>query len=131
MWRQSRERLQTIFATLFTPPDLATRRAHNFLEDDTLVLFRTAATIVGDDLDILLEAVRPVATPHVVRLVLFVAGTAAPGLRATIHWGDYADSVSVDERGRAQFSPLPLASIVDEAGERIIADLQLVLERVS
>lgn len=125
-WQVLFDQLQQL---LFPTPDLVYRRAAPLLEDESIILLHDEVTIADQPVEALLEAVRPVEQPELLRLQLLAAAeTPLPPLQASLHWGVYAHTAVLDAYGRAHFPPLRLDDILDEAGQLRAADLRLVLE---
>ncbi|MCL4266949.1 MAG: hypothetical protein KJ069_27465 [Anaerolineae bacterium] len=125
-WQVLFDQLQQL---LFPTPDLVYRRAIPLLEDESIILLHDEVTIADQPVEALLEAIRPVEQPELLRLQLLAAAeTPLPPLQASLHWGSYAYTAVLDAYGHAHFPPLRLDDILDEAGQLRAADLRLVLE---
>lgn len=125
-WQVLFDQLQQL---LFPTPDLVYRYAAPLLEDESVILLHDGVTIADQSVETLLEAIRPVEQPELLRLQLLTAAeTPLPPLQASLRWGGYAHTAVLDAYGRAHFPPLRLDDILDEAGQLRATDLQLVLE---
>ncbi|MBK8904557.1 MAG: hypothetical protein IPM53_25485 [Anaerolineaceae bacterium] len=115
---------------LFSSPGLAYRGVVAPLEDESFLVLHDEVEVSGQLLEVLLEAVHPVARPETWRLQVFVASQAkqpAATIQASISWGLYVETAVLDKYGRAHFPPLHLESFLDESGQVQVGDLQLVL----
>lgn len=115
-------------AVLFPAPDLAFRSAASLLEDESIILLHRLATIDGQEVETVLEAILRVEQPDMLRLQATAVTEPQPPLQATLRWGPYAHTAVLDAYGRANFPPMPLDMIVDEQGRWRAEDLQLLLE---
>ncbi|MBP6469729.1 MAG: hypothetical protein KBE23_07475 [Chloroflexi bacterium] len=116
-------------ALLFPAPDLAFRSAAPLLEDESIILLHHLATIDGQEVETVLEAILRVAQPDTLRLQATAVGEPSlPPLQVTLRWGTYGHTAVLDAYGRAKFPPMPLDMIVDEQGRWRAEDLQLLLE---
>jgi hypothetical protein len=131
------ERWRAIWKLLFTqwqprlfPTDgLAYRRATPWLEDKSSIILHDEVQIAQQVVEVVLEVIRSVEKPEILRLYLLAASEKPlPPLQVTLQWGGYAHMAVIDDYGRAQFPPLSLDVILDEAGEPRPTDLQLILE---
>jgi hypothetical protein len=85
---------------------------------------------------VVLEAVRLITVPDQLQLHIAVGVTPdqaaatdrLPDMRARLIWGAYDQAVTITQRGRATFPPLPLNLVLDETHQRITSDLRLVVE---
>jgi len=133
-WQAALEQLQQIFfaADQFQP----VYRSADFLEDNWFTLFRDEIDIDQLRANVVLEAVRLMTAPDQLQLHIAVGLTPdwtatpqrLPDIRAHLTWGTYDQTVLITQRGRAVFPPLPLNLILDEAAQRITADLRLIVE---
>lgn len=115
---------------LFPSPDFAYRRAAALLEDESFFVLHEEVEVSGQLLEVMLEAVRPVARPEILRLQVLVASEGkqpAAAMQASLSWGRYAETAVLDKYGQAQFPPLRLELFLDESGQVNMGDLQLVL----
>ncbi len=135
LWRLAWERPATYLQSLLLDTLLTSRPIHraltNFLEDDRLMLVDDTVEIAGDELGVLLEAVRPAAAPDALHLSLLITAETASSLQATIEWGAFRETAVVKAFRRVTFPPLPLADVVDEIGQQIAAALCLTVEPVA
>jgi hypothetical protein len=51
-----------------------------------------------------------------------------PQMQASVTWGRYAASVVPDDFGQARFPLAPLETVLDESGQFLPVDFQLLLE---
>ncbi len=125
-WNLLFDQLQQL---LFPAPDLVYRRAAPLLEDESIILLHEVAAINKQQVEAVLEAIRPVAQPEILRLQLMAAGEEPlPSMQATLRWGSYTQTAVLDTYGRAHFPPLSLDDILDESGQMESGALHLVLE---
>jgi hypothetical protein len=88
---------------------------------------------VGEEqYSVLLEVMQSLETPEQLQLSLLVAinlpaSDETAALQARLQWGSYKDTLTLDQYGRGRFVPVPLPAILDEAGKKIITDLELEL----
>jgi hypothetical protein len=135
VWRQAAEQLQSLFFES-NQDRFAYRIAENYLEENWMPMLRDEIEVDGIRYDVYLEVSTLDLKPESLELSLAVTLTpslvdvaARPSaLRASISWGDYVETVSFSEEDRVTFPPLPLAMILDESGQKISTDLQLILE---
>lgn len=130
-WRVSWQLLQEQLTHLFTPVELAYRSDHLDLEDKSTVLLRSQVELDDIQLDVLLEAVRPVDEPDHLHLHLSTASLTEahlPAMQALLQWGEVKQTAVIDKYGRVRFRPLPLEKVLDDVRQTFRADLQLVLE---
>jgi len=124
-WKLLFDQLQQL---LFPAPQLAFRSAASLLEDESVILLNDEQMVDGQLVEVILEAVRPIDQPDVLRLqVMAGAAETLPAIQATLHWGAYQQTAVLDVYGRAQFPPLPQDDLFDEAGRLRAEDLQLIL----
>ncbi len=134
VWQAALDQIQQIFfsADQFQPA----YRSDDYLEDAWFTLFRNEIDIDQAHVSVVLEAVRLIATPDQLQLHIAVGVTPdptatpdrLPDLRAQLMWGAYDQAVTITQRGRATFPPLPLKLVLDETHQRITSDLQLIVE---
>ncbi|MCI0398284.1 MAG: hypothetical protein L0332_28940 [Chloroflexi bacterium] len=131
VWDQSVEQMETIFQQ----SNLAGQPAHyseeKLLDDDGLTLLRSQVTVAGLELDVRLDAWRSPANPPALELLLAVldykAQLAHCCLQASIQWGEYQATATLDRYGLARFPALLLKMILDEPGAKVAAGLRLNL----
>ncbi|HRQ40156.1 MAG TPA: hypothetical protein PLD25_19775 [Chloroflexota bacterium] len=125
-WKVLVAQLQQLF---FPTTDFVYRRAAPLLEDESIILLHDEVMIDQQLVETMLEAIRPVGQPEILRLQLMAAGEAPlPPLQASLHWGVYAHTAVLDAYGRAHFPPLSLDDLLDATGQLRAADLHLILE---
>ncbi|MBK9613849.1 MAG: hypothetical protein IPO34_21220 [Dehalococcoidia bacterium] len=76
-------------AVLFPAPDLAFRSAASLLEDESIILLHRLATIDGQEVETVLEAILRVEQPDMLRLQATAVTEPQPPLQATLRWGPY------------------------------------------
>ncbi len=106
----------------------------DLLSEQNVTLLEDAFAVAGLQLDILLEANVDIENPDAPTLSLSVAafsGTEPPPLQAILTWGAYQATAVLDTYGQAFFPPLAVATVLDETGQVISADLHLVLQPAS
>jgi hypothetical protein len=128
-WRVRWELLAAQVQQILFPTDHLVWRSAPLLEDESMVLLHDLITVGEQQVETILEGVRPITEPEMLRLqVTAVTDHAPPPLQATLHWGNYSATALLDTYGCAFLPPLPLADLVDEAG-RLRADaLHFLLE---
>lgn len=128
-WRVRWELLAAQVQQLLFPPSNLAWRSAPLLEDESIVLLHDLISVGGQEVETILEGIRPVAGPEMLRLqATAVTEHAPPPLQATLQWGDYSATALLDDYGCAYFPPISLAELVDEAG-RLQADaLHFLLE---
>ncbi|MBI5567769.1 MAG: hypothetical protein HY870_22910 [Chloroflexi bacterium] len=134
VWQAALDQIQQIFfsADQFQPA----YRSDDYLEDAWFTLFRNEIDIDQAHVSVVLEAVRLIATPDQLQLHIAVGVTPdqaattdrLPDLRAQLIWGTYDQAVTITQRGRATFPPLPLNLVLDETHQRVASDLRLIVE---
>jgi hypothetical protein len=134
VWQAALDQIQQIFfsAAQFEP----IYRSDDYLEDAWFTLFRNEIDIDRAHVSVVLEAARLITTPDQLQLHIAVGVTPdqtattdrLPDLRAQLLWGAYDQAVTITQRGRATFPPLPLNLVLDEASQRITSDLRLIVE---
>lgn len=134
IWQNTIEQIQQIFfsAAQFEPA----YRSDDYLEDNWFTLFRNEVEIDQTAVTVVLEAVRLLATPDTLQLQIAV-GVAPdsdetverlPNLNVRLTWGGYDHVVTVTQRGRAAFPPVPLSLVLDETQQRVTSDMRLIVE---
>lgn len=133
-WQRTLEQLQA----LFSPPELAYRADHADIEEPWFMLLRDEMTAVGITYDVLLDCTLSSEKENFLSTFVNLAvtldqasGTATFPLRASLHWGDYQESVLVAEEGRFRFPDIPLDSVIDPADSQLRAGFSLRLETIS
>jgi hypothetical protein len=135
-WQQETAQLQRVFSlsdlvgdeTLFLQAGVAA-------PDDWLTLFHQTSVVDGMQLEVALEALRSGQEPLLsVRATATIMPKAGNGtgvkrrLRVGLQWGQLDESVPVNLRNQAVFSPIPLATILDSSGSKVVSPLQLTVE---
>lgn len=133
-WQATLDQIQHTFFTAaqFEPA----YRSNDYLEDNWVTLFRDEIEINQAQVNVVLEGVRLLAAPDMLQLQIAVGVTPDPGemterlpdLTAHLTWGPYDHLVTVTQRGRATFPPLPLSLVWDETNLRVTSDLRLIVE---
>jgi hypothetical protein len=127
-WQKTKEEITSLF-TAVAPLVPAPLRSDADLE--AVPLLRHHVDVENIRLDVWLEAQQPLMEPELlsVSLITAVTTTAAtiPQITAHLQWGDYQKSATVGQHGQPNFALLPLAAIMDEAGQ-ITAELKFSLE---
>ncbi len=117
------------------PQTLAYRSAYDdLLEEQNVILLDDEFSVNELQLSIVLEANLDVEHPDMPTLSLSMAalsGQQLPPLQAVLIWGRYQATAVLDRYGMALFPRLAIASVLDETGQAIRDDLQLVLESIS
>lgn len=131
-WRLSWHRpilyLQSLLVDSLAASRPVYRALTSFLEDDRLTLVDDVVEVDGDEVGVLLEAVRPAGFPDALHLSLLVTAGAVDSLRATVEWGSFRETTLIDSFGRVTFPPLSLTAVLDEVGQAIVAALCLTVE---
>lgn len=134
-WRLAWQRPAAYLQSLLIDSLIARRPQYrafaNFLEDDRLTLVNDTVEMGGDEVGVLLEAVRPAGAPDLLYLSLLITAETVDSLRATVEWGAFRETAVAQAFGRVTFPPLPLADVVDEVGQKIAAALCLTVEPVT
>jgi len=128
VWQQTAAQIEPLFITdRRHTDDMTFRGAYNWLEEERIILLQDEVTLDEEQCEILLEATRPVGRPDQLNLSLLVAAERLPSaaIQAYIQWGSYKASSTLNKYGLGLFPPLPLSTILDRVGEKIVADLQL------
>jgi len=133
-WQRTLEQLQAIFS----PPELAYRADPSLSEDPWFTLLREEMQVEGNTYDIILDCILSKDNQNSLSTFLNLAvtlgnapGTAGFPLRATLHWGEYEESILVTEEGRFKFPDIPIASVFDQAEIQLQAGFRLTLETES
>ncbi|MBK8984479.1 MAG: hypothetical protein IPM39_00115 [Chloroflexi bacterium] len=125
-WKLLAARMQQL---LFPTPNLAWRGDGPLWEDESIVLLHDVVTIGEQHIETLLEAIKPVAEPDVLRLQVTAVGeNEMPPLQVFLSWGAYRATTLLNAYGCAYFAPIALDDLVDDAGNLQIEALQLVME---
>lgn len=134
IWQDTLERIQqTFFSSAQFEPAY---RSDNYLEDNWFTLLRDEVEIDQMQVAVVLEAMRRLATPDLLQLQI-VIGIALdsgemlerlPNFNARVTWGVYDHVVTVSQRGRTTFPPLPLDLVLDGTHQRVTSDLRLIVE---
>ena len=130
-WHHTLETLRVLFSA--APPAAAPAypSGRGPLEDDVLTLLRSNVAVAELELDVVLEVIRPAATPgelHPFLMVTPESATALPALCGTLDWGTYSETVAVTAVGVARFPAIPLPAILDEREETLSGTLTLTVE---
>ncbi len=130
-WQRTLEQLQAIFS----PPKLAYRAEPTMLEDAWFTVLRDEIEAGGVVYAVMLEGTLVGGGEEAFASFLTVAVTlgrelqqAAFPLRASLDWGEYRQSITISQEGRARFPDIPLAAIMDANTSRINRALKLTLE---
>ncbi|MEW5988470.1 MAG: hypothetical protein AB1791_17715 [Chloroflexota bacterium] len=135
-WQLSKEELQNLLFPTGWRLAAGFRSSYGWLDDGYVTLLRSQVSVERLSLDVLLQASLAADAPDEVSLALTVAGqssadSAAPGSwQATIEWGDYVETVPVNEQGQATFPAIPLPAILQPSSQTVAANLFLSLEPV-
>ncbi len=126
-WQLLKDQLRHL---LFPSPELVYRRTTPLLEDESIILLHDEIEVASRSLEVMLEAIRPVEQPEILRLqvVVAVGDDRLPGMQVRLSWGQYSKTAVLDTYGRAHFPALPLENILDKSSQLESGDLQLVLE---
>ncbi len=130
-WQQTIEHLQSIFS----PPELVYRSDPSLFEDPWLTLLRGEVDVAGSQYIVLLECSLAKDSDEALAVSLNLAVTLeTPAeatqnpLYATLQWGLYDESLPISDEGRTRFPHIPFQAILDEENQRVMADLNLILE---
>lgn len=130
-WNRTLDELQAIFA----PRRRVYRAEADLLEDPWFTLLREELYAGGTTYAVALECTISTETENSLAAYLDLAVTVGNGsetarfpLQATMHWGTYEAKVQILEEGRVRFPDVPLQAVYDPQQEKILADLNLVLE---
>lgn len=131
-WQRTKEQIQALFENFEPARPLAYRSGNHLDNLEAITLLRGNVQVDGITVEMWLEASQPVDIPEMLHLFLTTAvphspNTPQPALQATIQWGGYRETATIDQYGRALFPLLPLQTIVGESGQ-ITSSLQLKLE---
>ena len=82
-----------------------------------VILLRDTTQIGDVSLDVFLEAAQPLDQADRLQVVAMLSAESSeiPPVQAALHWGDYQSTALFDRNGRAEFSPVMLREIWDEA----------------
>jgi hypothetical protein len=134
-WYQEAAQLQRVFSLSDIVGDETLFLQAGVPADDWFALFHQTSVIDGMQVEVALEAFR--SSPEPLLGVTATVGLkpltgngegAKTQLHARLQWGQLDEIVPVDVRNQAVFSPIPLATILDSAGKRVVSPLQLTLE---
>ena len=133
-WQQTIDQLENIFFSATIPQPVY--RSVDDLEEPWFTLFRSDVEVAQARLSVVLEAIWMTDMSDTLQMQVAVGFTPGPSeptartpdLRARLSWGQYEETVTITQRGRATFPILPLDLILDEAAQHFTADLQLTLE---
>jgi len=129
-WRASWQLFVGLMNQRFFPqPQLVYRMTEEAMAGDDIILLRSNFQVGDEELDVLLEASTPIEELGILQLSILAAapGQLQPSLQANIKWGSYNETVQLDQRGQAQFPPVAINEIYDEARQTIKTDLHLNL----
>lgn len=137
-WRASLQRTLEQLRSIFSPPTMAYRADPNLIEDPWFTLLREEMIAEGVTYDVMLDCTLSNEKEYALSAFLNLAVTlesnlvsAAFPLRASLHWGEYQESVLIPDEGRFRFPDIPMVSIFDEAGAQPKAGFNLTLETAS
>ena len=132
LWRLAWQRpvafLQSLWARSLASPRPALRALASFLEDDRLPLVEDVVEVAGDEVGVLLKAVRPAGAPGDLHLSLLITAETVDTLQATVEWGAFSETAVVRASSCVTLPSLPLADVFDEVSQKIAADLRLTVE---
>jgi hypothetical protein len=130
--------LNIIIRSLNPLPAPEYRDVSGFLDEGSATLIQSEVRVENSNLGVLLTAALSDDFEAMnLQLLVAVMDVEAErdsaeinlsSLTAGIHWGDYHENSPLNDYGQAKFPPLPLAAIVDETGQIINSDLQLVVQ---
>lgn len=132
-WMQGVDQLSSIFMDFGPVLQPEYRRGLGMLDEHPMSLISSHLSVENTDLGVRLTAALS-DDPDSMDLQLMVAlldddseAVRSNSLEASIQWGDYYQTSSIDEEGRAFFPPLPISAIMDNSGESVNTELLLML----
>ena len=137
-WRAFLQRSIEHLKVIFSPPEMAYRDDPVLADDPWFTLLRDEMVVEGVTYDIVLDCVLSHEREGALSPYLHLAVTIGrPGshaglpLRASLRWGNYQESITVENEGRFQFPDIPLAAVFDQAEFQLQSGLDLTLETTS
>lgn len=134
IWKVSLQRTIQQLKDIFTPPQLDYRADANFYEENWFTLLREEVEIGGCSYSIWLECGISEETEQALSALLNIAmiletkATPASSLRATLCWGNYAETLTILGEGRARFRDIPFSDTFDQQSHEILSGINLLLE---
>lgn len=133
-WGRTLEQLQAIFS----PSELAYRNDPTLSEDPWFTLLRGELGVEGVTYDVILDCTLSNEGENALAAFLHIAVTVENDvdkttfpLNASLHWGDYQESITIPQEGRFRFPDVPLNSVFDQAELHLKAGFSLTLETTS
>ncbi len=132
-WQTTLEQIQAIFS----PSKLAYRSVPDLFEDPWFLLLRDEIEVEGSTYAVALECTLAdigEALSAYLNLAVTLGTTADKQnfpIQASLHWGDYQESVLITEEGRARFPDISLDKVMDESQQNIKSGLNLIIETAS
>lgn len=133
-WKRTIDQLQETFS----PKEFSYRFDPSISEDPWFILLRDELEVEGVVVRVTLVGALSEEVSNSFEITLNVTATDLttqeeiyPKLQSTLRWGKYMGETQISEKGRGEFPPLQISTILDKKKENIIADLQLDLTTVS
>jgi hypothetical protein len=131
-WQRNIEQLHAIFF----PSKLAIAREINLLENSWFTLLRDDINIEGSMYSVLLECGLSDEKESSLAAYINVAVTLesnTPGsqfpVSVTLKWGNYHETIQLNEQGRVRFPDIPFEVAFDEGLENTTSAMDLMLEK--
>jgi hypothetical protein len=136
-WRQTAEQLQRILSVSGVIVETSHDPEAVFAEEEWFTFFNHRTQVESKRLEVALEGIlskiEPAPALRVVATIGFIAGENYTGahtarLKAALHWGEFEQTAPLDARNQVFFSPIPLATIMDATGKKVVSPLLLTVE---
>lgn len=137
-WRASWGKTLEQLRAIFSPPELAYRADPSLTEDPWFTLLREEMQTKDVTYDVMLDCTLSAENEEALSTSINLAVTlgshekdAGFPLRANLSWGDYHQSILINDEGRFNFPDVPMASVFDPTDSQPKAGFRLILESVS
>lgn len=129
IWQRTAEQLQNMFFIASLTTGEVHRSGDSLLDGSYINILHSQVEIEGQELEIRLDATQTLTDPDNLDLLIsiFIPQASPPRFEATIAWGAYQESATVNKYGLAKFPPLKTSQIVTATGE-LIHGIELRLE---
>jgi hypothetical protein len=133
-WQIRLQRTIHELRNIFSSPKLAYRADANLYDDNWFTVLRDEIELAGSSYAILLECGISKETEEALSaslnlaLTLEAATSSGSPIYATLHWGEYNETITIAEEGYTRFPDIPFSATFDQQSQEISADLDLVLE---
>lgn len=128
-WYRPAAQLLKIFKVASLLPEETSHQNDWQTEKNHTTLLQGLLEIEDEDIEIRLDIAKAADDSGTLNLtfIVFASAKLVNGLEATVVWGNYMETIELDDYGFARFPPLKNKQIFDQAG-RLIHDLECCLK---